>query len=415
VICWQYGALAAGAIGTDGAGCAFFSDIVARHDWFLAGRQRSLGGMDRNIADALMAVVPPLLHALETLNFAARHIDPRSIDSLIAAVATQDERLRAAATPWPATIAPIGAILDAARVEALAAFDELRAAGEREDLRGIYRALRHLPRANEALFPLAAGLAPVNRHFLPIALRADSQTQERSMGPRTRNDVGVLHADHEPGSRGGFSMYVPEHYSPETPLPLVMALHGGSGNGRDFLWTWIREARGYGAIVIAPTAIGPTWSISGEDHDTPRLLQILDTVQTRWSIDPKRLLLTGMSDGGTFCYASGLEPGSPFTHLAPIAASFHPMLAAAADPDRLMGLPIFLTHGVRDWMFPIEIARGANAALTSAGAAVVYREIDDLSHTYPSEINAEVLAWMSGSLDGGKGNSEPARRISHRA
>jgi len=27
---------------------------------------------------------------------------------------------------------------------------------------------------------------------------------------------------------------------------------------------------------------------------------------------------------------------------------------------------------------------------------VTYREIDDLSHTYPREINAELLKWLNG-------------------
>jgi phospholipase/carboxylesterase len=65
-----------------------------------------------------------------------------------------------------------------------------------------------------------------------------------------------------------------------------------------------------------------------------------------------------------------------------------------ADPDRLRGLPIHLVHGARDWMFPVELARQARAALTAAGAEMTYREIDDLSHAYPREINAELLAWL---------------------
>ena len=52
------------------------------------------------------------------------------------------------------------------------------------------------------------------------------------------------------------------------------------------------------------------------------------------------MLLTGMSDGGTFCYVSGLERASPFTHLAPVAATFHPLMAEMADAERLRGLPI---------------------------------------------------------------------------
>jgi phospholipase/carboxylesterase len=120
-----------------------------------------------------------------------------------------------------------------------------------------------------------------------------------------------------------------------------MALHGGGGNGRGFLWSWLRDARGQGAILIAPTAVGPTWALSGPDGDTPNLARILDLARRGWNLDERRLLLTGMSDGGTFTYVSGLEAGSPFTHLAPVSASFHPMIAQMADPERITGLPIW--------------------------------------------------------------------------
>jgi phospholipase/carboxylesterase len=132
----------------------------------------------------------------------------------------------------------------------------------------------------------------------------------------------------------------------------------------------------------------------GEDTDTPNLARIVSGVRARWRIDPQRLLLTGMSDGGTFCYVSGLETVSPFTHLAPVCATFHPMLLAMADPERLRGLPVYLAHGVLDWMFPVEVARQAQAALAAAGASVAYTEIDDLGHAYPREINAPMLAWL---------------------
>ena len=40
-------------------------------------------------------------------------------------------------------------------------------------------------------------------------------------------------------------------------------MHGGAGNGRAFLWSWLRDARGHGAIVISPTAVGDTWALHG--------------------------------------------------------------------------------------------------------------------------------------------------------
>ena len=147
--------------------------------------------------------------------------------------------------------------------------------------------------------------------------------------------------------------------------------------------------------MVAPTAIGQTWALTGPDLDTPNLAHIISEVGARWTLDSQRLLLTGMSDGGTFSYVSGLEPASPFTHLAPVAAAFHPMLAQMAAPERLRGLPIQVVHGALDWMFPVDMAREAVRALDAAGADVAYQELPDLAHAYPLEMSAEILAWLT--------------------
>jgi len=117
-------------------------------------------------------------------------------------------------------------------------------------------------------------------------------------------------------------------------------------------------------------------------------------VAGQWNIDMNRKLLTGMSDGGTFSYVLGLRGDCRFTHLAPVAAAFHPMLLTFADAGRLRDLPIYIVHGVQDWMFPPQLARDAERTLAQAGAKVVYREIADLSHTYPRDENAAMLDWF---------------------
>ena len=88
-------------------------------------------------------------------------------------------------------------------------------------------------------------------------LRCARTPSSRRGWPQPANEnTGIFHDHNEPGSRGGFSLYVPEYYTPDRTWPLVMALHGGSGNGRGFLWSWLRDARSLGAILIAPTATG---------------------------------------------------------------------------------------------------------------------------------------------------------------
>src|SRR5262249_34588589 len=186
----------------------------------------------------------------------------------------------------------IRAPLEAASDAALAAFDGLRAVQNGHgDLGSVLRALRYSPRAQEALYPLVAKLPPVSQFFTEPSLREDTALAEQLA--KSNENTGIIHVNNEPGSRGGYSMHVPEYYTPDRRWPLVMALHGGSGNGRGFLWSWLREARSLGAILIAPTATGPTWALMGDDTDSPNLWRILEDVRTRWNIDPARLLMTG--------------------------------------------------------------------------------------------------------------------------
>jgi phospholipase/carboxylesterase len=73
------------------------------------------------------------------------------------------------------------------------------------------------------------------------------------------------------------------------------------------------------------------------------------------------------------------------------------MLLEVVDPERLRDLPIYLMHGALDWMFPVSVARDAQTSLSAAGARVHYREIENLSHTYPQEENPLILQWLAGA------------------
>ncbi len=353
--------------------------------------------------DAISSLVPATLRALYALEFAGRHLSPDNLPRLIEAIAGRDVDVEGAlsgsrATDWPERLGPVRACLEGAAAAAGEGVAGLLTAGDApQPIVAAYRAMRGYARAAEALYPMAAHLKPVSQFFLEATARDDTALSARlaEVDP-TREQVGVMHVGGPPGTRGAFSLYVPEYYDAAHALPLVVAMHGGSGNGGAFLWSWLREARTRGLIVIAPTAIGSTWSLMEPEEDGPNIDRMVDQVARQWNVDPARQLLTGMSDGGTFTYVLGLRGDCRFTHLAPVAAAFHPMMMGFTDPARVSGLPVHIVHGAQDWMFPPEIARSAQLALEQASAAVIYREIADLSHTYPRDENAAILDWFLG-------------------
>jgi phospholipase/carboxylesterase len=363
-----------------------------------------MNAQDNDVVEATVAMVARTMDALEVLGFIARHLHPPDIASLVQVLGDADTALRAAGeqiarVAWPEHLLPFRDQAQRAAALTLRACDGLRAAASpgADTLRQAFRSLRDVSRGLEAMYPLATSLPSVSRFFLAPDRRGDQALLDRLAAAASRSDdtqVGVLHADNATDQRGGFSVFVPEDYDPARPYPVVMALHGGSGHGRLFLWSWVREARGRGVIVVSPTAVGDTWSLMQPELDAANLVHVLEQVAQTWRIDRGRLLLTGMSDGGTFTLLSGIDQDSPFTHLAPVAASFHPLLLSMAPPQRLLGLPVYLVHGALDWMFPVSVARSAHSALDAAGAKVVYRELTDLSHAYPREENSLMLDWF---------------------
>ena len=352
--------------------------------------------MSEAVVDDIVAVLPPLLQSLEALGFVARHLNPPDFDRVMASRRHAGRGLRAVRprlAQWPAEFADIRTALEAQATRRSPRSRPARGA-ERQwrSRQRVSRAALCPARAGGAVCAVAARLPPVSEFFVDPALREDAELAARLAEPANDN-TGIFHDHNEPGSRGGFSLYVPEYYTPDRAWPLVMALHGGSGNGRGFLWSWLRDARSHGAILVAPTATGQHLGADGRRHRyaEPRCASSNRCGRAGISIR-SRMLLTGMSDGGTFCYVTGFESASPFTHLAPVAATFHPLMAEMADAERLRGLPIHIVHGRLDWMFPVQVARQTSQALSAAGADVTYRELDDLSHTYPREMNAEILA-----------------------
>ena len=90
-------------------------------------------------------------------------------------------------------------------------------------------------------------------------------------------------------ARGGFSIYVPEFLRAGAKLAARLRATAAAATVFVSLELAADGARA-GAIVVAPTAIGRTWALMGEDVDTPNLLRILDFVRGRLNVDSARLL-----------------------------------------------------------------------------------------------------------------------------
>lgn len=352
--------------------------------------------VERRFGEAMGQLGSGLLVGLDATEKALRRLHPPEFPHLQARLRAPRDELVLARQNFGEVPLPDPA-LESFRVDLLAASESVLGALTRfvepgdEAIAGLLRAMHEHARAQAQLYPLRLALPPFSAWFAEPFRHDDLASLEAREGSDAR--VGLFRSG-EAEARGGFDLYVPESYDGTEAWPLVVALHGGSGNGADFLWSWLREARSRRVLLLSPTSRGSTWSLDAPEIDGQRLREMVAWVSSEWRVDPERVLLTGLSDGATMTGLVGLGADAPFTHLAPACGVLHPMNFANGNLGRARGKPIYLVHGALDWMFPVALAREAAQVLEEAGAALVFREIDDLSHTYPREENARILEWL---------------------
>jgi phospholipase/carboxylesterase len=269
--------------------------------------------------------------------------------------------------------------------------DAIKTFGKEENLQkafmSVLRAARKHCQAQEALFGLCGIFPEVNQYFLEPGATPVLMPARNSRSCET----GIFHFgyNHDPYARGGYVLYIPEIYTPQRSWPLIVALHGGYGHGRDFIWAWLREARSRGYVLLAPTSLGKTWSIVNVVVDGLPLNQHLEEVCSRLSIDRSRILLTGMSDGGTFALALGISPNYSYQSIATVSCTLPPVEMRYAKGKHIMWV-----HGTQDWMFPINRTVQACKDLSRSGADIKLKVVSDLSHAYPREENGTILKWF---------------------
>ena len=311
--------------------------------------------------DRLGALCDASLQALVGFDLVRRRLHPPHFSGLRSSLGPVRDRVEGALEDFRETEAPEGLGEFHERVVQAggcldAGLELFLSKGPPQDaILRLLRSLRAHCAAQELFYSLRAALPKLAAYFQePECGRLPAE-----LDPPERDPAGVgIHAFHDDGTplsaaapaeeRGGYWMYVPEWYRGDRAWPVVVALHGGSGHGREYLWTWLREARSRGFVLIAPSSADRTWSFEGADVDRPRLRAILDRVGAAWSLNRERVLLTGLSDGATYTLLAGLAEDSPFTALAPVSGVLHPVCYRNGNLDRAAGKSIYLVHGAMD-------------------------------------------------------------------
>ncbi len=188
-------------------------------------------------------------------------------------------------------------------------------------------------------------------------------------------------------------LYIPSNYQVDTPLPLVLMLHGAGGNAQGGLAPFLPAADLAGLLLLAPSSHEQTWDVIMHNYaeDVRSIDRALTHVFKSYPLDTSHLAIGGFSDGASYALSLGLTNGDLFTHVIAFSPGF--MVPASRH-----GTPrIYISHGTRDTVLPIaRCSRRIVPQLEREHYNVHYREFDG-PHTIPIEIVQDAWEWFSGT------------------
>jgi len=167
------------------------------------------------------------------------------------------------------------------------------------------------------------------------------------------------------------------------PAALVVALHGLGGTAEGFAPVWQTVADRAGVVLAVPEAVerfeaGTSWG-KVEDCET-LVLRAIAKARSQVPIDPRRIVLTGFSQGATMTYHVALRHPDVFAGAIALAGRFDESVTSV--PSKAKVLPRFaILCGERD-RCP-ENNRAAARTLEAAGAQVLLKIYPGLGHELP--------------------------------
>jgi hypothetical protein len=190
------------------------------------------------------------------------------------------------------------------------------------------------------------------------------------------------------------ALSIPPTYQPTKGYGLVLCLHGAGFTGEAYLERW--QARlGEDYVLACPTTPMGAWFTRGAEE---LVLATIRSVQRRYHIDPDRIFLTGMSNGGIGAWVIGMHHAPLFAGIAPMASGLDRALMPFLT--NLRSTPAYIIHGAKDQVMPVELSRTITEELTRLGYPYVYREHDREhpmagGHYFPREELPELVTWLN--------------------
>ncbi|RKR85964.1 poly(3-hydroxybutyrate) depolymerase [Micromonospora pisi] len=220
-----------------------------------------------------------------------------------------------------------------------------------------------------------------------------------------------------------YRLHAPASYDPATAVPLVIALHPfpGEGLGMSEMVGLDGKAEQENFLVAYPDGINGGFNAlvcCGTADDVGFLRALTEHLISEWRVNPDRVYLTGISNGGDLSFRAAVEATGVFAAIGVVSGGFGGPLAAAADyaPRTPVSVITFIggqdryvkefQAGIRTWQERLRCAPatstrvaetiGMTQARCADGSDVHVYVLDEMGHSWPGAKVGMIAAPTAG-------------------
>jgi polyhydroxybutyrate depolymerase len=151
-------------------------------------------------------------------------------------------------------------------------------------------------------------------------------------------------------------------------LPLLLALHGRGGNSESMVlitrsgFNKLSDKEGF--VVVYPDGIEMNWNDGRMDEevddrahsenidDVGFISSLIDLMVKDYNVDPKRVYVTGISNGAIMSYRLACELSDKITAIAPVDGNIPSMILDGCSPSQPVS--VLAINNVNDPLVPFE-------------------------------------------------------------
>ena len=213
-----------------------------------------------------------------------------------------------------------------------------------------------------------------------------------------------------------YQVWLPRGFDPSRKWPAILFLHGSGERGSDNekqIAVGLGPALRNGTIDVPAVVVFPQCPEEGYWTAPERKIAMaaLDDASRQYSVDRRRVTMTGMSMGGAGTWVLAAENPDRFAAIAPVCGFIvkpegikpirnpAPWVVNAPDPydavvRRLPEIPIWIFHGALDTLVPPQESR---EMISRLGSNAAYTEFPTANHNAwdPTYSGTTVIAWLA--------------------